>query len=209
MEKKGVGRPRDGNPEETRREILRAATDAFAASGFAGATTRAIAARAGVNVATLHYHFGSKEGLYLHVMEAAFRQMAGIVEADMARGESPRVRLRRLADDLFALFETHVDEARLWYAIYYGPPQGAPFFDFDSNHRKVVGAVRRLIADGIAAGEFAPGNLDDLTWIYLGVFNMAMELRLIGEHPELGDADYKRMLELVMDGFARGVGSRR
>lgn len=189
--------------------LLQAAVKLFVSRGYAATSVREIVEEAGVTKPVLYYHFGSKEGLYLHVMEAAFRQMAGIVEADMARGESPRVRLRRLADDLFALFETHVDEARLWYAIYYGPPQGAPFFDFDSNHKKVVDAVRRLLEEGIAAGEFAPGNLDDLTWIYLGVFNMALELRLIGEHPELGDADYKRMLELVMDGFARGVGSRR
>lgn len=189
--------------------LLQAAVKLFVSRGYAATSVREIVEEAGVTKPVLYYHFGSKEGLYLHVMEAAFRQMAGIVEADMARGESPRARLRRLAEDLFALFETHVDEARLWYAIYYGPPQGAPFFDFDSNHKKVVDAVRRLLEEGIAAGEFAPGNLDDLTWIYLGVFNMALELRLIGEHPELGDADYKRMLELVMDGFARGVGSRR
>jgi len=189
--------------------LLQAAVKLFVSRGYAATSVREIVEEAGVTKPVLYYHFGSKEGLYLHVMEAAFRQMAGIVEADMARGESPRARLRRLAEDLFALFETHVDEARLWYSIYYGPPQGAPFFDFDSNHKKVVDAVRRLLEEGIAAGEFAPGNLDDLTWIYLGVFNMALELRLIGEHPELGDADYKRMLELVMDGFARGVGSRR
>ncbi|MBK9373525.1 MAG: TetR/AcrR family transcriptional regulator [Holophagales bacterium] len=73
MEKKGVGRPRDGNPEETRQEILRAAAEAFAACGFVGATTRAVAARASVNVATLHYHFGSKEGLYRAVIGNACR----------------------------------------------------------------------------------------------------------------------------------------
>ena len=202
---------RNGTNEEgsVKSRLVRAAVKLFVSRGYAATSVREIVEEAGVTKPVLYYHFQSKEGIYLHVMEAAFREMAAIVENNMAQGGSPRARLGRLADDLFALFETRVNEARLWYAIYYGPPQGAPFFDFDSNHRKVVGAVRRLIADGIAAGEFAPGNLDDLTWIYLGVFNMAMELRLIGEHPELGDADYKRMLELVMDGFARGVGDRQ
>ncbi|MEN6526765.1 MAG: TetR/AcrR family transcriptional regulator [Candidatus Polarisedimenticolia bacterium] len=202
---------RNGTSEEgsVKSRLAKAAVKLFVSRGYAATSVREIVEEAGVTKPVLYYHFQSKEGIYLHVMEAAFRQMAGIVETDVARGESPRARLRRLADDLFALFETHVDEARLWYAIYYGPPQGAPFFDFDSNHKKVVDGVRRLLEEGIAAGEFAPGNLDDLTWIYIGVFNMALELRLIGEHPELGDADYKRMLELVMDGFARGVGSRR
>lgn len=66
-----AGRPRDANPERTRQEILLAAEESFARSGFVGATTRHVAAKAGVNVATLHYHFGSKAGLYQAVLEQA------------------------------------------------------------------------------------------------------------------------------------------
>ena len=74
MQKRNVGRPRGGDPVETRRGILNAAEECFAASGFVGATTRQVAARAGVNVATLHYHFGSKEKLYRAVLDAATRE---------------------------------------------------------------------------------------------------------------------------------------
>lgn len=69
-----VGRPRGGDPVETRRDILNAAVACFAASGFAGATTRQVAALARVNVATLHYHFGSKEKLYRAVLDEATRE---------------------------------------------------------------------------------------------------------------------------------------
>jgi AcrR family transcriptional regulator len=69
-----VGRPRCGDPVETRRAILDAAEECFAAAGFAGATTRQMAALAGVNVATLHYHFGSKEKLYRAVLDEATRE---------------------------------------------------------------------------------------------------------------------------------------
>lgn len=71
MGTKGVGRPRDGNPEQTRQGILRAAERSFASAGFVGATTRQVAASASVNVATLHYHFGNKEGLYRAVLREA------------------------------------------------------------------------------------------------------------------------------------------
>ncbi len=76
MRKRGVGRPRGADPAETRREILRAAEETFAVSGFAGATTRQVAARAGVNVATLHYHFGNKATLYRTVLEGAMADAA-------------------------------------------------------------------------------------------------------------------------------------
>lgn len=98
MKKRNVGRPRDGDPAETRREILRAAEESFAASGFVGATTRQVAARAGVNVATLHYHFGNKERLYRAVLEAA---VAGEFPDGPAAG-SPAERLTGVVEALWS-----------------------------------------------------------------------------------------------------------
>lgn len=95
MTKRTVGRPREGNTEETRKGILEAARRVFAASGFAGATTRQVAAEAGVNVATLHYHFGSKEGLY----DAVRGYTADDLPFD-PRGD-PEERLGRLVGTLF------------------------------------------------------------------------------------------------------------
>jgi AcrR family transcriptional regulator len=68
-----VGRPRAGDPSATRKGILRAAEESFASSGYTAATTREMAARAGVNVATLHYHFGDKRSLYRAVREESLR----------------------------------------------------------------------------------------------------------------------------------------
>lgn len=61
-----AGRPQ-GSPE-TRGRCLQAAEELFASGGFAGTGLRDIAARAGVSIATLIYHFGSKEKLYGQVL---------------------------------------------------------------------------------------------------------------------------------------------
>ncbi|HEX7816221.1 CerR family C-terminal domain-containing protein [Dyella sp.] len=50
--------------EETRQRIIDAAIQLFGAHGFDGASTRDIAAAAGVNAPSLQYYFESKEGLY-------------------------------------------------------------------------------------------------------------------------------------------------
>jgi AcrR family transcriptional regulator len=68
-----VGRPRASDPAATRKGILRAAEESFATAGYTAATTRDMAARAGVNVATLHYHFGDKRSLYRAVREESMR----------------------------------------------------------------------------------------------------------------------------------------
>lgn len=53
-----------GGPQhDTRETILDAALDAYSRHGFRGATTRRIAAAAGVNEVTIFRHFGSKEAL--------------------------------------------------------------------------------------------------------------------------------------------------
>lgn len=63
----------EGNPgsraDETRQRIIEAAAEVFAEKGYARATTRALAAAAGVNEVTLFRHFGNKEGLFAAVTE--------------------------------------------------------------------------------------------------------------------------------------------
>jgi AcrR family transcriptional regulator len=76
----GTGDAADGSEasgHERRQQILQAAVRALAAEGFEKITTRRIAREAGVNVATLHYHFGSKEAL----LAAAVRHSLGRAEA--------------------------------------------------------------------------------------------------------------------------------
>jgi len=109
MSKRSVGRPRDGDPAETRRGILRAAEESFATAGFVGATTRQVAARAGVNVATLHYHFGSKEKLYRAVLDAA----SGAELTVPGGGKAPAERLAAVVEALWDFGAAHPSLPRL------------------------------------------------------------------------------------------------
>jgi len=63
-------------PDDSRGAILRAAIGEFAEQGEAGARTDAIAQAAGVNKALIHYYFGTKEALYVAVLEEVFTGLA-------------------------------------------------------------------------------------------------------------------------------------
>jgi len=104
----------------TRTRLLAAAGELFAARGFRGTTIRDVATRARANVAAAHYHFGSKEALYLGVLRAQFADIRGRLAA---RGAAPsRAELARLDDAEVA--------ARLRARVYtmlellLGPPPG-------------------------------------------------------------------------------------
>jgi AcrR family transcriptional regulator len=77
------GRPAHGQPRhpEVRERILHAATELFARVGFHGTTTRAVCARAGVPLGSLHYYFGGKEALYVAVVESLLEREAELLTA--------------------------------------------------------------------------------------------------------------------------------
>lgn len=62
-----VGRPSAGG-RDTRADILTAALELFAEHGFERTGTRAVAARAGVDVALIYHHFGNKDELLVQAL---------------------------------------------------------------------------------------------------------------------------------------------
>ena len=56
----------------------------FAAKGFEGASTREIAARAGVNISSLHYHWESKETLYFAVFRDIYDKLVALLRDTLA-----------------------------------------------------------------------------------------------------------------------------
>jgi TetR/AcrR family transcriptional regulator len=61
--------------ERTQRAIIAAAEEEFANKGLAGARVDTIAEKAGVNKRMLYYYFGSKDNLYITVLERAYGAM--------------------------------------------------------------------------------------------------------------------------------------
>jgi len=91
----------------TRARVLRAATELFAERGFHGTTIRDVAARAGANVASGHYHFGSKRDLYVEVLRATFAEVRGILARAGAQPE-PAALDRMSHAELEALLERRI-----------------------------------------------------------------------------------------------------
>lgn len=63
---------------DTKDKILDAAERAFSENGYTGVSLRSIIGEAGVNLAAVHYHFGSKEGL----LKAVILRRVGPVNAE-------------------------------------------------------------------------------------------------------------------------------
>src|SRR3954467_5344605 len=96
----------DTSQTRTRQQLLEAAGQVFAEQGYRAATVREICLRAGANVASIHYHFGDKEKLYIEVLRYAHKREAQINPAlcKPDHSGSPEQRLRELVQSLLFQF---------------------------------------------------------------------------------------------------------
>lgn len=94
---------RSARGDATRQRLLEIAGEVFGEFGFAGGTTKEIARRAGTPMASINYHFGSREALYECVLVEAHGQLLSldalrsIVESEHEPPERFRLLLGHLA----------------------------------------------------------------------------------------------------------------
>jgi TetR/AcrR family transcriptional regulator len=205
----GRNSPSEAGNGSMRQRLLAAATDLFTRKGYAATTVREIVGAAGVTKPVLYYYFRNKEGIYLELMREAFSRLDELIAGSVGDRGSATQKLLRLCDRTYTLFMENVKVARVMYSIYYGPHQGAPFFDFDAYHLKFQQAVRGLIQEGIRNGEFRKGNPEDMTWAVLGAINVAMEVHLGHIELELGREGLARVLRLIFQGISTEKGRRK
>ena len=104
---------RQRDAERTRAEILDVATAEFAEQGYAGARVDEIAASTRTTKRMLYYYFGSKQGLYVAVLERAYVGIRAL-EQTLAVDDLPPVRaMRAVAELTFDHHESHPEFIRL------------------------------------------------------------------------------------------------
>src|SRR5215216_4885195 len=88
---------RTNDPEGNRRNIVEVATREFAEKGFSGARVDEIAARTKTSKRMIYYYFGGKEGLYIAVLERAYRHIRSLEQQLDVDHLEPIDALRQLA----------------------------------------------------------------------------------------------------------------
>ena len=88
--------PRTNDPERTKADILEVAMREFSEKGLAGARIDLIAEAMRTSKRMIYYYFGSKEGLYIAVLEEAYRRMREIESHLQLQDLPPEDALRKL-----------------------------------------------------------------------------------------------------------------
>lgn len=198
-------------PEEhaVRDRLLSAALDIFNERGYASTSVREIVEAAGVTKPSLYYYFGSKEGIYTELMTKPFEVLEKMLVETAHEKLSSHERLLKLYEGIFLLFMKNLKAARLMYSIYYGPPQGAPFIDFEGYHLKIREVTEFIVKDGIKSGEIRKVNVDTLTCVLIGALNFVLEEQLCHRSPMVDKKGLADMLAFIFDGVTPSKSKRK
>lgn len=196
---------RGATDQRVRRKLHAAASRVFARKGYATASVREIVEGAGVTKPALYYYFGSKEGVYKAILEEGIRDFEARMAAVEGLRGSAALRLRRLCREVFVLSLERLDAIRLMHAIFYGPPQGAPFFDFDRVVLRLHDSVRKIVREGVRAREFR-GDPEAMTLALLGACNECIDLALVNPEMAVDETGFGRVINVVLRGMERKDG---
>lgn len=153
---------RTNDPERTMANILKVAQHEFAEKGLAGARIDEIADATHTSKRMIYYYFGSKEGLYLKVLEASYEEMRSQESQLRLDDLDPLMALRRLVEYTFDHHWNSQSYIRLVMAENINRGQYlAQSPAIQELNVPAISAIKDLYERGVASGIFRSG-LDPL-----------------------------------------------
>jgi AcrR family transcriptional regulator len=192
-------------PEANRARIVAAAIDEFAARGFKGASMDAIADRTHTTRALINYYFGSKEKLYIAVLEqvyAGIREAEGKLDLDHL---APADAVRRIVEFTYNYYVEHEGFVRIVVAE--NQSRGRQFRKsaaMRTLNRPIIDRLSRVIERGQAEGRFR-ADVDPVevhkSIAALGMFNVTNQYTFgsIFQREMGAKGDVRRRCEMVTD----------
>ena len=202
---------RTNDPERTMAGILEVATAEFAAKGLDGARIDAIADATHTSKRMIYYYFESKEGLYLAVLEEAYRRMRAIESQLHLEDQTPEAALAALVG---FTFDHHLDNQDFIRLVMTENMQRGQFLErskmIQDLNVPAIQSIQQLYDRGVAEGAFRPG-LDAIdihaSISALSFFNVSNQYTfdLIFKRDTLAPAQRARRRQSVVDMILRYV----
>ena len=190
-------------PDPTSRSrLLQAAVEIFERKGYAATSVREIVEHAGVTKPALYYHFRSKEGILIAALELAVGEFETILGEVVRASGGARVRLTRLCVRVMDTTRSKSSLVRVAHAVYFGPREAVPLFDFQVFDRLLRGGLGRIVEDGVAAGEIRRAAASDAIQAVTAVMMLGVDQHANGRPDALDHKGVRRLINLVFDGIA-------
>ena len=159
--------------------IERAALEVFVREGVDGATTRAIAAAAGVSEGALYRHYKGKDELAIHLFMTTHRRLSSLIE----ESSSQAVGIKAKAAAIVAAYCEVADEDWLTFSFHLTQiHRFVPYYQEDG--RDPVTVTENVIKQAMISAELPPADPRVLAAMAIGVITQTAQNKAYGR---LGD----------------------
>jgi TetR/AcrR family transcriptional regulator len=196
-----LGKPdQDGNAVRDR--LLGAALQLFARKGFESASVRELTEAAKVTRPTLYYHFGSKEGLYLELLERLCATVEDSILRSMVPQGTARVRLRSFVLKILDSIIEDAGNQRFFFVISLDPRRNN-LSSFHERMRNFIEAVvELLLEEGVEKGEFETEKVKWITKVILALIDSFIYHQIFLGYPKSYLDETEKMLNVLLDQIA-------
>jgi TetR/AcrR family transcriptional regulator len=200
--------------ERTARAILSAAEQEFIAHGFHDTRIDDIAAGADVAVGSVYVHFGSKEGLYLALLERALEVEQAYMSRAWEAEADPIERLLAAGEAYLSFYRDHPGYFRILVFPHTDIPPDTdlpePFQRLASRAERQIERFAELIQDAVKAGLARPVDPYRAAKFLWGAWSGVIALNLRPDRLRLEDDELEAVLtegrHMLIDGVQQTVG---
>ena len=181
--------------KDRRRELVAAAYHRLASHGFEGLRTRDVAADVGVNIATLHYYFPTKDALIRAVIGQAIQRFTQTMPADGSPVDQLRGHLRALGQLLKQDPQLWAVMGELVLRAPRDPDLGRIFRQTDAFwHRSLRDLLSRCVAEGAIDPSIDP---DDMAALMIAAIKGLSLPTVAGFQPEVADQVFRQLERML------------
>jgi TetR/AcrR family transcriptional regulator len=200
--------------ERTAKAILGAAEREFTAHGFHDTRIDDIAARADVAVGSVYVHFGSKEGLYLALLERAFEVEQTYMATALEAGAEPLERLLAAGDAYLRFYRDHPDYFRILVFPHTDIPPDTdlpePFQRLAARAERQIERFAGLIDQAVKSGSARRVNPYRAAKFLWGAWSGVIALNLRPDRLRVDDAELEAVLaegrSMLIEGVQQAIG---
>ncbi|HEY0837482.1 MAG TPA: TetR family transcriptional regulator [Azospirillum sp.] len=179
--------------------LLQTALDFFSTRGFNGTSIRDIANALGVSVSNIYHYFGSKEGLWLEIMEYSVKTLPQRLESALADITDPLARFEALVKAHLTVSTSYQRELRMIFIEQDRLTVGGDKINHDVQRLVLAIYIRELEALR-AAGFIHAEHLKILAFNVLGVINWQLRWYR-GDGPLGADDVHREIIDFILHGL--------
>lgn len=193
------------SPATRPEQLLEAARHVFAERGFAAATMQDVADAAGVAKGTVYLYFASKEELYVAALRQGLDDLLVRSHTAVDAAVGAAAKLRALLETRLRVLENDRDFFRIYVVELHRTRvrPGPSHRSLEEPYRRAVDLLRRLLEEGIAAGEIRPVRRAEATAAaLLDLIRSQVAVRLAGQSQGTVEEDVDDLFTLIWRGIA-------